>query len=97
MSEMRKFKFYMNDPEDGSEFSLEETVPNYDNDFEYELDYLLDQFKKFLLATGWSEVTLSRLQYLEDDEWKYVLEKYHKWDTSKQELYEDRKRHACQN
>lgn len=85
----RKFKFFMTIPEEGdAKYKSEWTIRDYDREFEEELDYLLDQFKRFLLACGYSEIQTSRLQYLEDDEWKYVLEKYGKWDTKKQMLYE---------
>lgn len=75
----RHFKFYMDDPEFGDEYSFEETIDDYDHEYQEELEYLLDQFKKFLLSCGYSEVTLSHLQFLEDKEWKYVLQTYGEW------------------
>lgn len=86
----RKFKFYMTDEFD-NEYNLEQVIDDYDSDYETELQYLLDRFKDFLRACGWLETTVSHLQYLEDDEWKYVLEQYHEWDTEKERLYSARK------
>ncbi len=87
----RTFKFYMTDPYMGEEFQGEWTIKEHDQEFEEELDYLLDQFKRFLLMCGWPEGVLSRLQYLEDDEWKYVLTQYNEWDSQKEEVYKSRK------
>lgn len=87
---LREFKFYMTEPETGGEYKCEWKVPDYYPDLEYELDYLLEQFKHFLSAVGYSEIQLSKIQYLEDDEWKYVLEKYEEWDNVKQNIYEIR-------
>lgn len=78
-----------NDPDE--EFSGEWTIDDCYDDVQEELDYLLDQFKRFLLMCGYSEMTVSRLQYLEDDEWKYVLERYHEWNSEYEKLYEARK------
>ena len=75
----RQFKFYMTDPEMGEEFSFEETIDDCDPEFQEELDYLLEQFKKFLMCCGYSETTVSRIQFLEDKQWKYVLQSYGEW------------------
>lgn len=39
----------------------------------YDIEYLLVEFKHFLLSIGYAESTVSRIQYLKDDEWKHVL------------------------
>lgn len=59
---------------------------------ESDLEYLLEEFKHFLLAAGYPSVTVSRLQYLNDDEWKYVLTNYGEWDEVKENLYKHFKR-----
>lgn len=74
----RTFKFYMTDEFD-NEFSFEETIDECDSEYQTELDYLLEQFKSFLKACGYQELSVSKLQYLEDEEWKYVLQQYGEW------------------
>ena len=69
----------MNEPDLGGYYSSEVEIPDYDPEFEAELDYLLEQFKCFLRLAGYAETTVSRLQYLEDDEWKHVLTNYGEW------------------
>lgn len=87
----RKFKFYMTDELD-NEYTFEQVIDDYDREYEDELDYLLKRYKEFLAACGFSEMFLSKLQYLEDDEWKYVLEKYRAWDSEKERVYQMRKK-----
>lgn len=58
--EKRRFRFYMTDI-DGQEFESDTLVYDYCDEFETELSYLLDQFKKFLLLSGYSEMTVSKL------------------------------------
>lgn len=71
----------------GQSFSFHENIDDYDPEFEDNLDYLLDQFKRFLKACGYTEMTVSRLQYLEDEEWKYVLEQYGEWTSEHERIY----------
>lgn len=83
----RHFKFEMTDEFD-NEFKFESTVgDNYDQD---ELDYILEHFKSFLRAAGFSEITISKLQYLEDEEWKYVLTQYGEWDEEYERIIRER-------
>lgn len=86
----RKFEFYMNDPETNDEYRLTETVDDCIYDMQDELDYFLDQFKKFLLSCGYAEISVSHLQYLEDTEWKDVLTAYGEWDDHKEKVYQAR-------
>ena len=91
VDQTRTFKFGMTCPSDfkdtpGEEFKAEWTVLDYNPDYEYELDYLLTQFKNFLKMCGYSDLTVSRLQYLEDKEFEYVLKAYGEW-TSEHEKY----------
>ena len=88
MGNLREFKFYMSEPETGGEYSFQEKIPDYDPDYEDQITYIFDEFKHFLRAVGFAELTISKIQYLENDEWKYVLERYGEWDTEKQKHYE---------
>ena len=87
----RSFKFYMttNDPDE--EFTGAWTVDDNYPEVQEELDYLLDQFKRFLLMCGYCEDSISHLRYLEDDEWKYVLTQYGEWNSEHEKIYEARK------
>lgn len=76
---MREFEFYMSDPDLNGYYSSKVKIPEYDPEFDTELGYLLEQFKNFLKLAGYTETTVSRLQYLEDKEWKYVLTSYGEW------------------
>lgn len=86
----RKFKFYMTDDDLDEEYLGEWTVSYYPS-VQEELDFLLEQFKRFLAMCGWSENALSHLQYLEDEEWKYVLTEYGEWGADKQGVYDAKK------
>ena len=83
----RKFKFYMTDPDINAEYKMEQTIPDYNPELETELDYILGVFKNFLLSIGYAPTTVSRIQFLETKEWKYVLERYGEWSDEKEELY----------
>ena len=83
----RKFKFYMTDPDINAEYKMEQTIPDYNPELETELDYILGVFKNFLLSIGYASTTVSRIQFLETKEWKYVLERYGEWSDEKEELY----------
>jgi len=87
----RKFKFYMNEPETGDEYSFEENISDWDCEFQEELDYLLEQFKNFLKAAGYGEMAVSHLQYLDDEEHKYVLQRYGEWNEEYERIYQARK------
>ena len=86
----RKFEFYMTDPGTDNEYKLTETVDDCYYDIQDELDYFLDQFKKFLLSCGYTEISVSHLQYLKDAEWKDVLTAYGEWDDYKEKIYRAR-------
>lgn len=88
MENLREFKFYMSEPETGGGYSFYEKILDYDPDFEEEMEYILDEFKNFLRVVGFSDLQISKIQYLENEEWKYVLERYNDWDTEKQKHYE---------
>lgn len=92
----RIFKFYMKTPDreyyEGEEYESTLCIEDYDYKYEDELEYILNTFKRFLGMCGWSETSLSQLQYLEDDEWKYVLEQYGTWDSYKEDIYLARRR-----
>ena len=85
-------KFYMKEPEDdwytGQEYEAMMHIDDNDEEFEPRLEYLLKAFKRFLNMVGFSDVNLSRLQYLEDEEWKHVLTEYNEWDGVKEEIYQ---------
>lgn len=94
---MRKFKFYMSEPELKGYYSSEVEIPDCDTDLQEELDYLLEQFKCFLRLVGYSDVTISRLQYLEDEEWKSVLSAYGEWNEACEKLYQFRNKQRTTN
>ena len=91
MEKKNKFDFYMYDAETKNEYRTQISIDKYDYELEYELEYLLNVFKTFLKTIGFSEINISQIQYLEEDEWKYVSEQYNEWNEAKQKLYEYRK------
>lgn len=92
-----EFDFWMREGETEDEFRMQCTIDESDPDYETEIEYLLNVFKRFLKAMGYLETTISQIQYLEDDEWKYVLERYNEWNANNQRVYDSRKRiEECQ-
>lgn len=90
----RIIKFYMKDPYSGEEYTLAESILDCDEEYQEELDYLLHEFKKFLFVIGYAESMISKLQYLENDEWRDVLTKYGEWNDHYEKLYQDRKKYG---
>ena len=84
----------MKDPYSGEEYTLAENILDCDEEYQEELDYLLDEFKKILFVIGYAESMISKLQYLENDEWRDVLTKYGKWNDHYEKLYQDRKKYG---
>ena len=87
-----EFDFWMREGETENEFRMQCTIDESNPDFETEIEYLLNVFKSFLKTISYSETTISRIQYLDDDEWKYVLKNYNEWSADKQEIYDMKKR-----
>lgn len=76
--------------DDGESFYKLERINEFENDGNiYEL---LEVFKAFLRGCGICDMTVSRIQYLEDDEWKHVLTQYGEWDSHKEEIYNTMKK-----
>lgn len=86
----RRFLFEMTDPSDEGPddvYRFKETIDDYVYGDTTEIEYILEEFKKFLFCIGWNENQISRIQFLEPKEWKHVLTEYGEWDLKKEEIF----------